>query len=185
MEDRIVELLGAGISAAVVAATVGCDPSYISQLGAREDIAQRIAELRAKKASEYVQHDSDIHELEKEALVKIGRLLPMQTDLMKVVQTFKVLNAAKKSSDIGVTANSAQPQAVVTLTLPAAAHIHFKLTTDQQVVEIEGRSMVPLPSNMVAQKLRTMKADRLLEAALVQRETPAIGMRARSIVDQL
>lgn len=165
MEDRIVELLGAGTPPHVVAQVVGCDPSYVSQLGAREDIQERIMEIRAANAGAVVKHDASIFDLEKEALAKMERLLPMQSDLMKVTRVFEILNRAKKASDFGVVGTTNQPGTVVTLQLPAAAHLHFKVTTDQQVIEIEGRSMVPLPSHMVAAQLKNLKADRLLASA--------------------
>jgi len=185
VEDKIVELLGAGTPAHVIAQVVGCDPSYISQLGSREDIVARVSEIRASRAAEMVQHDNNIGALEQVALERMGRLLPLQTNLMQVTKVFQVLNAAKKSSDMGIAGNAAQPGTIVTIHMPAAAQVHFKLTSDQQVIEIEGRSMVPLPSHMVAAKLRGMKADRLLEDAKILTSTPALSNRTKSIVDQL
>ncbi len=185
MEDRIIELLGSGVPPSVVATTVGCDPSYISQLMDREEVAARVAELRAEKAAEHIQHDENIHDLEKMALERIGKLLPMQTDLMKVTKVFQVLNSAKKSSDHGVLGNSNAPGTIVTLELPAAAHVTFKLTPDKQVVEVQGRSMVPMPSHMVAAKLREKKAQELLDHSKDVPLLPTVSKSTRSIIDML
>lgn len=185
MEDKIIELLGAGVPASVVATTVGCDPSYVSQLMAREDISGRVAELRLAKAAEHVEHDNNIADLEKVALEKMAKLLPMQTDVMKVTKVFQVLNAAKKSSDVGLAQQASTPATIVSIELPEQAMVALKLTVDKQVVEVGGRSMVPMPSHMVAAKLREKKAHDLLEHAKERPMQALISQKTLSLVDQL
>lgn len=166
----------------MIAATVGCEASYVAQVLSVEENQEKVAVLRLEKAQGMIEHDTKIGDLEKDALEKMGRLLPMQTDIMKVSRIFQVLNGAKKSADQGLGNIGRNAGAVVELHLPAAAHVHFRLTSDQQVIEVEGRSMVPMPSHMVAAKLKEQQALRLLENS-----TPrsAISDRTKSIVDQL
>ena len=185
MEDRIVELLGAGAPQHVVAEAVGVDPSYISQLMQREEVAARVAELRLKKASEHVAHDSNITDLEKTALEKMAHLLPLQTDLMKVTRVFQVLNAAKKASDAALAQQASTPGTIVTLNFSAEAQVELKMTSNKEIVEINGRSMVPMPSHMVAQKLRDKKAAMLLAHSTPVLSVPMISNKTKSIVDQL
>jgi hypothetical protein len=185
MEDRIVELLGAGVLPSVVAQTVGCDPSYISQLMGREEIAAKVAELRMAKTVGMVEHDGKIQDFEELALQKIGTLLPMQNDIMKVTRVFQVLNGARRSAEHNGAGAPQQPGTVVTLNLPAAAHVEFKLTTDGQVVEVAGRSMVPMPSHQVSAQLRARQAARLLEHSQAAPTQPVISARTKSIVDML
>lgn len=188
MEDRIVDLLGAGVPPGVVAQSVGCDPSYVSQLCEREDIVARIQDLRSQRAAEMVGKDKDINDIEQLALNRIKTLLPMQTDLMKITKVFATMNGARKSTDIGLAQQGNQPSAIVSLQLPAAAEVFLKITTDNQVVEIAGRSMVPLPSNQVAQKLRAVQAAKLLDStttAAKQLAAPVVSNKTKSIVDQL
>jgi len=45
-KDRILKLLGSGLGGEVVSATVGCDPSYISQLMADEEFRSRVLAMR-------------------------------------------------------------------------------------------------------------------------------------------
>jgi hypothetical protein len=185
MEDKIVELLGAGVSQKVVADSVGVDPSYVSQLMAREDVAARVAELRAVRATQFVEHDSNIESLEKQALERMAKLLPLQSDIMKITRVFQVLNGARKSMEHGVGAQAAAPGAIVSITLPEAAQVHFRLTADKQVVEIEGRSMVPMPSHMVAAQLRAKKSLELLEHSAIAPRAPTVSAKARTLIDSL
>ena len=189
MEDRIVELLGAGVKPGVVAASVGCDPSYVSQLLEREDVLAKVQDLRAQRAAELIGKDNDINDIEQLALNRIKTLLPMQTNLALVTKVFTAMNGARKSTDVGLAQQGAQPGAIVSLNLPAAAEVFLKVTTDNQVVEIAGRSMVPLASSQVSAKLREKQALRLLEASkpkeLAPPATPAVSAKTKSIVDQL
>jgi len=184
-EQRIISLLSAGVPQVRIAETIGCEPSYISQLAAREDIAAEVAMKRAERVADRIEHDDSIEGLEKLALEKIGKLLPMQSDVMKITRVFQVLNAAKKSGDAAGALAGQTPQQVVVLNLPAAAQLQFKLTSDQQVIEVEGRSMVPMASNVVAARLRAHKAERILQNALEMPKAPMISKTTKSIVDQL
>lgn len=185
VEDRIVELLGAGLAQSVVAESVGVDASYVSQLVAREDIAARVATLRAQKAAEFVEHDTNIHTLEKLALERIGKMLPLTSDVMKLTKVFQVLNGARRSMDHGIAQQQATPATVVNITLPPAAQLHFKLTPDRQVIEIEGRSMVPMPSHQVAAQLRAQKAARLLEHSKEEPRMPVMSSKTKSLIESI
>lgn len=185
IEGRIVDLLAAGVPQVRIAETVGVDASYISQLAGREDISALVSRKRADRVAEKIEHDDSIEGLEKIALERIGKLLPMQSDIMKITRVFQVLNGAKKSGDAAGALAGTVPQQVVVLNLPAAAQLQFKLTSDKQVIEVEGRSMVPMASNVVAAQLRTLKAARLLENAVEMPKAPMISSKTKSIVDQL
>lgn len=168
-----------------VADSVGVDPSYVSQLMAREEVAQRVAELRAARATQFIEHDGNIEALEKVALERMAKLLPLQSDIMKITRVFQVLNSARKSQEHGVGAQGQAPGAVVSITLPEAAQVHFKLTPDKQVIEIEGRSMVPMPSHMVAAQLRAKKTLELLEHSASAPRAPVVSQRARTLIDSI
>lgn len=165
-KDKIIELLGAGISAVQVASACSVDESYISQLLSDDAINARVQALRVARASKYVEHDDSIETAEKNALALIARNLENSFTLkpMEVLKHFQVLNAARKKTD--GSSNAAVPQStVVTLHIPAAAAVQFKMTTDKQVVEIEGRSMNTMPASAVNKLLRERKAKaQLLES---------------------
>lgn len=185
MESKIVELACAGVPNVIIARTVGCDPSYVTQVLSTEEAQEEVTLARAERAAEGLEHDSKIEAAEKIALDRVHSLLPHQTDVMKVTQVFKVLNAAKRSNDHGMLPTAAQAGATVTLHLPEAAQIHFKLTTDQQVIEVAGRSMVPMQSQNVAQRLKDMQTSRLLQLSAETPSFPVISQNSKSIAEQL
>lgn len=183
MKEQIADLLIQGIPHGIVAETVGCDPSYVTQVSQEEVIAQQIAEARAKRASKMVKHDNVIHEIEDIALDRIKRMLPNVSDIMKVTRVFDVMNKARRAGDHGMQGQSVQADEVIALRLPTTAKFKLTMTTDRQIIEVEGRSMVPLPSAVVAQKLRDAKAKRLLDT--IDMPSKLISEEIKQLVNQL
>lgn len=178
-KDKIIELLGAGISPVQVAGACGVSESYISQLLSDEAVTAHVQALRIQRTSKYIEQDNSIEAAEKRALELVSRNL--ETGFMKpgeALKHFQVLNAAKRKSEgsaVGTTPNST----VVNLTIPAAAAVQFKMTTDKQVIEIEGRSMSTMPASAVNKMLRERKAKQVLQQSLgdpIRIETPHIDI---------
>jgi hypothetical protein len=161
MRDKIIEMLGKGIPATQVASAVGCDDSYISQLMAEEGVEARVIELKAAHFSQYVEQDQKLDDAEAQALEKVAQLVPFITRPAEAVRVYGVLNAAKRRTVD--TANAAGVVAqTVHLELPEAARVRFTITSDKQVIEIEGRSMTTMPAKSLAAQLEQRNAARLL-----------------------
>jgi hypothetical protein len=167
MKDKIIELLGRGIPATQVAAAVGCDDSYISQLLSDEDIAQQVAQLRATHFSGYIEQDDRIDSAEEAALAKVSSLIPFITRPAEAVRVFSVLNAAKRRA---IEQQSTVPVAqTVTLDLPEATRVQLTVTHDKQVIEIAGKSLTTMPAKSLAAQLEQRTAARLLATPVPSR----------------
>lgn len=164
MQEKIVEMLGAGVTPVQVARAVGCEESYVSQILAVPELHGRITELRAVRAAQYIEHDDTIEEMEKRALVRLSNAIDFLRP-MEALKAFQVLNSAKKKSD-AASRQDVPTSTVVNINLPAAAITQFKLTSDKQVIEVDGRSMATMPAAKVAQMLREKKAGEQLQEAL-------------------
>lgn len=164
MRDQIIELLGKGIPAAQVAAAVGCDDSYISQLLSSPEVYSRVTELRSAHFSEYVAEDEKLNTAEAAALDRVCSLVPFITRPTEAVRVFGVLNAAKRRA---VNAESSMPVVqTVSIELPEAARVSFTLTADRQVIEVAGRSMATMPAKSLAARLEERSAQRLLSTVV-------------------
>lgn len=182
MKGKIVEMLGAGVSPVQVALACGVSESYISQLLADEDIAQQVKELRVQRASAYVEHDDALDSDEEVARKLVRRNL--DTGLLKPMEAlkhFQVLNAARRKSDSHGGAQ-VPTSTIVNLNLPPAAAVQFKLTTDKQVIEIDGRSMTAMPAQQVTKLLREKKAAEMLETSL---QAPKIKLTTSALLDSI
>lgn len=154
-------MLGKGIPATQVAAAVGCDDSYISQLLAEEGVFEKVSQLKAEHFSHYMAQDGKIDDAEAEALKKVASLVPFITRPAEAVRVFGVLNAAKRRTADSISNAQAVAQTVA-LDLPAAARVRFTITQDKQVIEIEGRSMTTMPAKSLAARLEQRSAARML-----------------------
>jgi hypothetical protein len=182
MKEKIIEMLGAGVTPVQVALACGVTEGYISQLLSNPEIEEQVKSLRVHKAAAYVEHDAAL-DTDEEAARKIvrrnidnGFLKPMEA-----LKHFQVLNSARRKSDSH--GNTQVPTStVVQLNLPAAAAVQFKLTVDKQVIEIDGRSMTTMPAQMVTKMLREKKAQEHLQMAL---ESPRMKIETPSLIDSL
>lgn len=157
--EHIVQLLGAGISATATAEVVGCDISYVSQIAASH--AEEIQELRSKNTARFLTRDELLEKAEQAALEKTAAMVPFITRPAEAARVYSILNGAKRAL-AQQAGNQAAPTAIVNLTLSVAAVNTLTRTPDNQVIEVNGRSMIPLPSKNVAEMLKVQQTQRLL-----------------------
>ena len=148
-KERIVTMLAAGVKPVNIAAAIGVDASYVSQVAAENE--EQISEERSKRAVNVVEHDMTLDAMEDRSLQKVGRLLDGVTDPMKALAVFKVLNGARRRSEAANAA--AVPATVVQIELPEVARVAIKVTTNNQVIEVAGRSMLTMQAKTVEDML--------------------------------
>lgn len=165
MKDRIIEMLGRGIPAVQVAAAIGCEDSYISQLLSQPDIAEAVQIARAAHFSAHVEQDDLLNQAEATALAKLTQLAAFVTRPTEAARIYAVLNAAKRRT-AGVNTQAAAPAQTISLDLPAAARVSFTVTPDRQVIEIQGRSLTTMPAKSLAAQLEQRNAARLLSSSI-------------------
>lgn len=175
MREQILSLLGRGLQAAQVAEAVGCDPSYISQLLAEAEFAEAVQTRRAAAQLAHVEHDDSIDAMEELALAKVKQLLPFSTKISEAVKVFGILNAARRrATDVNQAATV--PAQTVVINMPAAASVSVVMSSDRQVVEVEGRSMTTMPARSLAAEMEKRNAQRLLAIAVPATLLPADSM---------
>lgn len=155
MNDRIISLLSEGYDQTTVAAAVGCTDSYISQLVADEVVREKIATARLGKLEKNVEHDTELDAIEDSAIQRMRTLIPFVTKAHEAVMIFNAVNSAKRKAGDGGPAKGGNPGApIVQLNISDAAAVHFRLSSDRQVIEVEGRSMATMNASTLNEKLR-------------------------------
>jgi transcriptional regulator with XRE-family HTH domain len=167
LADRILELLGQGLSGSVVAAAVGVTPAYVSQLLEDEDFRLEVSIKRAGKAEAAVDRDNTWDKIEKAAIDKMAQLMPMITRPADLIRIAQIANTAKRTAkELEGTDSGAAP--VVQLIVPQAAIIHFKMNAESQVIEIDARSTEALPTQQLQKNLAARRAARLQQLVEVE-----------------
>jgi hypothetical protein len=158
IKEKLIGYLASGVSQTAAAKAVGVDDSYVSQLLALPDFRQAILDISATRLHEAVRHDDNIESIEKKALRVLDQKLPYVRSAMEAAKIFATLNGAKKKAvDSGSGTGTGGAQSV-TIVLPRAATVALKLNTSNQVIEVEGRTMAPLPSRALPQLAEEVRA---------------------------
>jgi hypothetical protein len=161
MKERIKELLGQGISPAIVASAVGCTPSYISQLMAEESFATEVAELRCSEILEDSDWDSRLDSLENKLIEKLEHLVPMMLRPREVLEALTKINSLKRRTSVASSGQNLQtaPTVIVNLQLPSRLISTYSLSKTNEVIGISQtadgveRSLAGMPSIALMKEL--------------------------------
>ena len=177
-KEHAILLLSQGISTAQVAAACGVSESYISQLRADPEVREQIHEKRAADTLEDIKFDSSLEAAENMALEKIQRGLPF-ANMGQAIAAFRILNAAKKRTGGPAEQQDSALSVTVNLTLPAAAATRYVVNAKNEIVEVEGKTMI----SATAKTLDGLLAEKAGDGQEV-RKLGAV-QRAATILDNL
>lgn len=148
IEERVIALLGQGVKPSIVAEACSISPEYVSTISERPECAIAIATFRAEKLESAVAVDSTIESLEALALERMANQIGFTKNAVETARVFSILNAAKKKSEkIGNAATGDGQTPMVTIIMPSASRdVSIRLNSANQVLEVDGTSLVPMPS---------------------------------------
>ena len=177
--ERAIEFLCQGVSTLQTAKALGVDPSYISQLRQEPDIAEKIAAAEAAVTKQDLDHDRLLNEAEDLALQRIHANMKF-ANLGQALAAFKVLNGAVRRNDKPDAPQSNVTNIQVNLTLPAAALPSYVMNQRNEIVEVEGKTMVSTTPRNLDELLAQREA---LRIASLPQITPT--QKAAEILDGL
>lgn len=157
-KEKVVSLLGSGVSIKQVAQAVGCDISYISQLLEDETIAAEVAELRTAGVVKYKELDNTYDEIEQTLQNRLKEVAPMIMKPDQIIRALQFVNGAKRKSNSAVETDIDAGQ-IVKLSLPQVTINNYKITMNGAMVEVGGRSLTPMPSADLMKTLESVKSD--------------------------
>lgn len=187
VRERAVALLAAGAAPSNVALATGVTPAYITQLLDEESVQRAIAEKRTARLEGDVQHDDSIDGAEKEALKVLRQKLPFVRSATEAAAVFKILNNAKRATDTLTPAND-DGVATVSITLPRASRVFIQVDEKNQVVDVAGRSMAPMPSKLLpkmqaAAAAETVPVKQLTASQQLDHAVAAKRLEAAAVID--
>lgn len=178
-KDHAILLLAQGIPASQVAAAVGVSESYISQLRSDPDTAQAIAEKQAAASVADISFDATLARAEELALERVEKALPF-ANMGQALAAFRVLNGARRRSEpVGLSGTITQNNITVQLTLPANNIPRYITNQANEIVEVEGQTML----TATPRSLDTILAARSQAQGLAPRVTAV--ERAANLLDGL
>ena len=145
--------LGQGISAVMVASTLGVSEGLISQFLAEPRFAEEVTRLKLATLQKQTSVDNKYLDFEDRLLDKFGKTIPLMTKPMEILKGIQILNATKRrgmaDGPVGIQASQ-----IVEINIPIHVNQKFITNTHNQIVEIhddEGsRSLVTATPQAVA-----------------------------------
>lgn len=160
MEERVLELLGAGYKPPMVASILGISESRISQLLADDSFASKVLALRLSRAKGTIDRDNKWDKIEDTLLKKFEDAIVFMNDPLKLLRTLQVVNAAKRrgagtadSGEAGMTGT------IVQISAPKNVVMNFITNAQNEIIEVGGRSMVPMASKKVMEELKRQSGE--------------------------
>jgi len=143
-KERMLKLLGNGLQPLVVANTLGCDPSYVSQALMDEDFKGRVLALRMENLNAATTRDKLIDKIEDKLLDKLNDTVEYLIKPREILGAFNIVNAAKRrgaqvQGDVLIQNN------IVSITLPPAAQEKFITNGQGEVVQVGARTTITMP----------------------------------------
>lgn len=176
--EKIISLIGAGVSQTIAAEVAGVTDGYVSQLLQEPGVLEEIAGKKSEKLESYLDTDDKIERGEKLALGTIVKKLESPfLKLEEALKAFTILNGARKKSEEGKGVNAGQAAMNVTLILPKASRVMLTVNSENQVIDVEGKSIAPLPSKVlpvIARELESARAVPLLGNSGTTRQVAAM-----------
>lgn len=146
-KDQAISLITQGLSTTQIALACGVSESYISQLRSDPAVAEAYGIIGAGGASGAElssvdkAFDSKLEQAESLALDRIERSLGF-ANMGQALMAFKILNGARKRKDGNVPGVTTGVTVNVSLTLPATASARYVTNSSNEIVEVEGKTMI-------------------------------------------
>lgn len=166
LREKIVKYLAQDIQQSVVASSCGVTPAYITQLLDLPEVREEISLLKAKRLEVAIENDDNLDKLESRALQMVGDKLTYVKSAVEAVKIAQALNGMKRKNTASDPSADAVAAQQVTITIPRGANLLFKLNENNQVIEVEGRTMAPLPSKALPGLQARLHDPNVLDVAL-------------------
>lgn len=153
-KQKVLEMLGAGVSNEQVASAVGCTPGYVSQLMADSSFADQVIALRVAALTDASNRDKRILKIEDELIDQLEQAVEMRSFMKPrdLLAAFATVNASKKKGVAGAEAMTINQQ-VVNLNIPPVVIRNFTQNSVGEVIEVEGQTLVTMPAHTLLKEL--------------------------------
>ena len=166
-EDRILQLLGSGLSNETVASAVGVSPQYVSNLLADEVFKNSVAELRFSRLTAHNERDSKYDGIEDRLLDKLEGSIDMMYKPRELLAAIAIVNKAQRRG-VSTPEQITTSKEVVPLTLPPAVVNKFTVNIQNQVIQVGQQDLVTIQTGALDALAGVQKVPNRNQAPLVE-----------------
>ena len=117
------------------------------------DFAEGVMLARIEQGEKTVGMDRKADNLEDMLLDKLQKSLPMMFKPSEILRAYQVINAAKRRVPVDSVGSGSGGGTVLNLRIPARTALKFKMDSAGEVIEIEGKPLVTMPSVQLLRKM--------------------------------
>lgn len=139
-KEQAITLLAQGLTTSQVASACGVTDSYISQLRQEPEVAAALESAAVQLTVKDIQFDTRLENAESLALDRIEKTLGF-ANMGQALAAFRVLNGARRRKDGALMVADQSVTVNVSLTLPATASARYVVNSQNEIVEVEGKTM--------------------------------------------
>lgn len=173
-KDLAITMIAQNLPTGVIAAACGVEDSYISQLksdpAVQELLAANAAAAGPALSPEAVKFDNRLDQAESLALERIEKNIHF-ANLGQAVSAFKILNGARRRKEV-LGPQAQNVNVTVNLTLPAASLPRYVTNSVNEIIEVEGQTMISATPKQL-DKILSAKPVAALQRAAARLETIA------------
>lgn len=168
--DKLIQYAARGIPNSQIAAALGVTPGRITQLLDNPKVAGLVQDAKYKLAQEEIDNQTSLAQARTSLLNRLPDLIGATESLSEAVNALEKLNRLKEP-----TADQRRKTAdatLITMELPAflRSKVSIELTSQNEIIEIEGRSMATLPTTETHALIKKRQQDEQDSAADTVRE---------------
>lgn len=182
VKEKLLGILGAGVPQTAAALACGVSDGYVSQLMDDPEFAQALAARKSKKVEAAIKYEDTVESVRDKALGILDAKLAYVKSPMEAARIFQILDSARRTTGSGTGTQDNQPLGIqqVAVVLPKAAQVLITMNAQNQVIDVQGRSMATLPSRSLPalSKEQSEKKDALRLADQTAAGTTLAGLAA-------
>lgn len=162
-----------GVEPSLIARTVGCDPSYISQLLEDKEFYAEVEAGRLLHLQKGAELDQQYDKLEDMAAKKLLTALTFMSKPMEIARVMEIANRAKRRTSVDVSQQKALAQ--VNITIPQVMLQQVVTNPNGEVVRVGDTSLVTMPSSTFKNLALEHQNEPLEIPAELQRSQALVG----------
>jgi len=171
-EERILSLLGQGLSETTVASAVGVTVARISQMLSDEVFREKVAELRYTNLAAATGRDNKYDKIEDTLLGKLENSLGLMFRPVEILKALQIINSAKRRGQ-GTPEHMISNQSVIQLQIPTKVVNNFLMSSNRQVVSAGEQDLVTMQSSRLLEQLKQSQED--IQDGTADERAAAIG----------
>jgi len=162
-----IKLLGQGLDVGIVAHTLGCDESYISQLLSQDEFKKQVTVMKMDLLQDATNRDRRLDRIEDKIIDKVERDLESNPYAFKstsdAIRHLSIVNGLKRrgaGADLGVMQNQTGVTVVkLTLAKQVTARFEAQVDANNQVIQVGEQAMITVASSTLSASMKDKGSD--------------------------